>query len=423
MILRNNQYPSKEILLSFIHKGMTPVEISKHLNISVYKTKMALIHHSIFIGKTYEFICEGCGEKFIHFINGWKFCSNKCKHKYQLIWNRNKNKYNDNTISTIAKKMVGNKRWRNSEKLDNIYLPVHQITIGYNAQSSMEKEFLINADQDKEIVNIQRCNFSISYYDSYSKKQREYQPDFYLTFRNGAKWIVEIKGRLHLNELDKISAAQRYAKENGIRYRLITKGLVKYNTWNYFYYHTAQFVLPSVEYIYMSHAVATALFSSSHTRQVGAVMYSRDYSRILAFGYNGDEIGGTNIPDSLENGKSGFIHAEENVLIKKQTQEDAILFITDAPCEMCAKKIVNAGNIKEVYYLREYRDLSGVGILLKNGIKTYKFQLIDNNLTPLSDNEAFLSLCPAGMRDFVLQNNMERIKLQKYTIDKNGCLC
>lgn len=67
--------------------------------------------------------------------------------------------------------------------------------------------------------------------------------------------------------------------------------------------------------------------------------------------------------------------------------------------EEYAKKIINAKNIKEIYYLREYRNSFGTGLLVSHGIKIYKFQLLDNFLSPLSDELAYESLLPAGWKD------------------------
>lgn len=85
--------------------------------------------------------------------------------------------------------------------------------------------------------------------------------------------------------------------------------------------------------------------------------------------------GGTNKPDSLEPGKSGFIHAEINALIKLNYSDHRKrkIYLTDSPCIVCSRAIVNA-NIDEVIYDREYRDTTGLNILKNAGIKVRRYE-------------------------------------------------
>jgi dCMP deaminase len=108
--------------------------------------------------------------------------------------------------------------------------------------------------------------------------------------------------------------------------------------------------------------------------KVGAVIVSGDNTQVLALGYNGDHMGGTNERDSLEQGKSGFIHAEVNALIKcdYNNPKEKKMYLTHSPCPVCAKCIINSG-IKEVIYQKEYEaDLSGLEILKDAGISIRK---------------------------------------------------
>lgn len=112
--------------------------------------------------------------------------------------------------------------------------------------------------------------------------------------------------------------------------------------------------------------------------QVGAVIISNDNTQVLALGYNGDHKGGPNQRDSLETGKSGFIHAEVNALIKCDfnNPKPKKMYLTHAPCPVCAKCIVNAG-IKQVLYINDYEpDMSGVKILSDCNVSVIK--LVDN---------------------------------------------
>ena len=112
--------------------------------------------------------------------------------------------------------------------------------------------------------------------------------------------------------------------------------------------------------------------------QVGAVIVSTDNTQVMALGYNGDHKGGPNQRESLETGKSGFIHAEVNALIKCDfnNPKPKKMYLTHAPCPVCAKCIVNAG-IKEVLYIKDYEpDMSGIDILRQCNVSVIK--LVDN---------------------------------------------
>ena len=104
--------------------------------------------------------------------------------------------------------------------------------------------------------------------------------------------------------------------------------------------------------------------------KVGAVIVTDDNTQVLSVGYNGDHKGGSNERDSLDHGKSGFIHAEVNALIKMDfnNPKRKVMYLTHSPCAVCAKCIINA-NIEEVVYLNLYKkDTLGVSLLKDSGI-------------------------------------------------------
>ena len=104
--------------------------------------------------------------------------------------------------------------------------------------------------------------------------------------------------------------------------------------------------------------------------KVGAIIITDDNTQMLALGYNGDHAGGPNERESTDPGCSGFLHAEINALIKCDfnTAKRKVMYVTLAPCKMCAKAIVNA-RIDEVVFNEEYRDMSGVELLRSCGVK------------------------------------------------------
>ena len=107
--------------------------------------------------------------------------------------------------------------------------------------------------------------------------------------------------------------------------------------------------------------------SSDPKLKVGCCIVNKDNTKVLSIGYNGDEQGGKNERESMDTGKSGFIHAEINALIKCDFSEPyKKMYITHSPCEICAKALINGG-IKEVHYREKYND-SGILILESRGI-------------------------------------------------------
>ena len=135
---------------------------------------------------------------------------------------------------------------------------------------------------------------------------------------------------------------------------------------------------PNWDDIWMTLTLLIAERSRDPRLKVGSVIVTEDNTSVLAIGYNGDEINGTNTPDSLEPGKSGFIHAEANALIKMNFTDhrNKKMYLTHSPCVVCARMIINAG-IKKVIYSNEYRDSKGLDILRKAQIEVRQYPADD----------------------------------------------
>ncbi len=131
---------------------------------------------------------------------------------------------------------------------------------------------------------------------------------------------------------------------------------------------------PSWKEVWMNVAELMSQRSHHPTFKVGAIVTASDNTQILSVGYNGNEAGGDNEPESSEPGMSGLLHAEINCLLKLDynNPKEKIMWLTLSPCRQCAKAIVNAG-IKKVIYRDEYRDLKGLEILTNAGIKAERF--------------------------------------------------
>ena len=402
MVMKRNQYFTRDELLPFVEQKMSIPQIAKELNSTLFKVKMSLVYTDLFTGKKYHFICENCGKEFFHATKGYKFCSNECKHLRQHIWNRNKTKYNNDILARQAEGKLGNTHSLYAEKTEIFHLDSINLDVEYNPRS-MEKDFLKTLNNKKGLIHIEKIKEPVEFEDDYGIIRR-HMPDYALVWESGVVWIVEIKGVITVKDVLKANAARKMANEHGFQYRLYTKGFIKYDIWNRFHADLASFKTPSKEFVMMNNAVVWSTLSCSHSLKVGCVISDMFRNEILAVGYNGDEAGvGSNVAECLQPGESGWIHAEENALLKLSSDKDCVMFLTDSPCEMCAKKIINSGKIKEVYYLREYRDLTGVGRLIDAGISTYKFVLLGSSGEHLSDSKAFDIIKPGGL-DMLINN-------------------
>ena len=131
---------------------------------------------------------------------------------------------------------------------------------------------------------------------------------------------------------------------------------------------------PSWDMIWMDVASAISKRSYDPRFQVGSVIVTKDNTQVLAVGYNGNYSGGPNTVESEAPGGSGFIHAEINSLLKMDynNPKQKKMYLTLSPCRMCAKAIINAG-ISEVIYKEQYRDTSGVKLLLAQNVSVRQY--------------------------------------------------
>jgi len=105
-----------------------------------------------------------------------------------------------------------------------------------------------------------------------------------------------------------------------------------------------------------------ASMSESSTLQVGCIALHKNFKGIPSYGYNGRHKGCPTCDEtgtkekSLVPGKSGFIHAEVNMLAKfrEDIPGDYIIILTDSPCEQCMEILINA-DFENIYWVTEYR--------------------------------------------------------------------
>lgn len=112
---------------------------------------------------------------------------------------------------------------------------------------------------------------------------------------------------------------------------------------------------PSWDQIWIEFVYSIARRSTDEKFKVGAVIVTEDNTQVLSVGYNGDHKGGSNKRESPEQGKSGFLHAEINALLKCDfnNPKKKKMYLTFSPCRMCAKAIINA-DINEVIFSELY---------------------------------------------------------------------
>lgn len=130
-----------------------------------------------------------------------------------------------------------------------------------------------------------------------------------------------------------------------------------------------KFARPSFEKIYMRMAELIAQRSTCSRLSVGCVITSFDYRKVLAIGYNGNASGLPNECDQ-EGTPCGCLHSETNAVINCDSPRelDKIVFCTHMACYMCAKSLIQLGNVKKFYYLNEYRKTEGIELLSQVGI-------------------------------------------------------
>lgn len=128
---------------------------------------------------------------------------------------------------------------------------------------------------------------------------------------------------------------------------------------------------PSFQEIYMELAHQLAARSTCSRLNVGTVITSTDYRKVLAIGYNGNAAGLPNQCDRNETGNCGCLHSEENAVINCDSPRamEKHVFVTHLPCVACAKRLINLGGVKRVYYENEYRLADSKEVLRSVGIE------------------------------------------------------
>lgn len=145
---------------------------------------------------------------------------------------------------------------------------------------------------------------------------------------------------------------------------------------------------PSWDEYFMGVAFLVCGRATCLRRKVGAVLIKD--KQILATGYNGAPKGITHceetgclrenlgVPSGQRHEICRGLHAEQNVILQAASfgvsTRGSTLYITNTPCSICAKMIINAG-IEEVVIESEYPDKMAVDFLKEAGIKLRKIKI------------------------------------------------
>ena len=143
---------------------------------------------------------------------------------------------------------------------------------------------------------------------------------------------------------------------------------------------------PSWDEYFMKAAYLVSERSTCLRRKVGAVLVKE--KQILATGYNGAPTGITHcevsgclrarlkVPSGQRHEICQGLHAEQNVILQAARHgvsvKTSTLYITNTPCSICAKMIINAG-IKEVIFADHYPDKMAVNFLKQAKVKLKRY--------------------------------------------------
>jgi ADP-ribose pyrophosphatase YjhB (NUDIX family) len=110
-------------------------------------------------------------------------------------------------------------------------------------------------------------------------------------------------------------------------------------------YSTNEYSGELFEEVYIEFAESVAKRSTCKRLQVGTVITTTDFRKVLAIGYNGNATGLENKCDSDTPGNCGCLHSEENATINCDSPRNTekYVFVTHLPCTMCAKRLLNLG--------------------------------------------------------------------------------
>ena len=144
---------------------------------------------------------------------------------------------------------------------------------------------------------------------------------------------------------------------------------------------------PAWDEYFIEIAILVSKRSTCLRRHVGALLV-KDH-RILATGYNGTPSGikhcadvgclreKMNIPSGERHELCRGLHAEQNVLLQASLHgvslKGSVMYITNQPCLICAKMIINAG-IKKLIFDDGYPDQLAAEMIKESGLEVVQYK-------------------------------------------------
>lgn len=129
--------------------------------------------------------------------------------------------------------------------------------------------------------------------------------------------------------------------------------------------------------LYLDLALRISQESYCERLQVGALIVKE--GNIISYGYNGNLSGFPNVCEENNVTLESVLHAESNAITKACkspiSTERAIMYCTHACCVHCAKLIIQSG-ITTFVYMQDYRDRSGLELLVAAGLDVIKTEFI-----------------------------------------------
>jgi len=145
---------------------------------------------------------------------------------------------------------------------------------------------------------------------------------------------------------------------------------------------------PGYDEYFMKMAYLVSSRSTCLRRHVGAVLVKNKH--ILSTGYNGPPKGlkhcnvtgclreKLDVPSGERHEICRGLHAEQNAIIQASvfgvSIKDSVLYVTNTPCVVCAKMLINAG-VSEIKYDGNYPDSLSIEMLKESNINLYQFIL------------------------------------------------
>lgn len=122
--------------------------------------------------------------------------------------------------------------------------------------------------------------------------------------------------------------------------------------------------------VFAKFAKDLATLSKCEERKVAAIITDKNLTQIYSIGLNGGPKGLVDCMCKID-GKYGCVHAEINALVKCQNNDPGkVMIVTLSPCKQCAAAIINApGGFSTVYYIDQWKDMTGINLLISAGIR------------------------------------------------------